>query len=97
MQCQSMVVDITIKTHTIMAEIILFNNYDPCEKFDEVKQEYVDENLSESQIWEIVSEWEREEWDTAIKFLKSNIKGKVLAKGTIGTWRGNFDGINTDI
>ena len=84
--------------NTIMAkkvkEITLFDNYSGYD-FDEVKQELEECNectFTDEQVWDTIRDYEEEDWRNAIDTLKDLCgDNKVIAYGSCGTWRGNFD------
>lgn len=78
-------------------EITLFDNFSGYD-FDEVKQDLMEcndlESISDEQVWNCISDMEREDWDNAIDMLKDLCcDNKVIAMGSCGTWRGNFDAV----
>ena len=79
-----------MKTYT------LFNNY--CGEgydFEETKKELEEINdctFTDEQVWEMISDYEREDWDNAMWELNHAFgDSQVIAMGTCGTWRGNFE------
>lgn len=75
-------------------EITLFDNFSGYD-FDEIKRDLEECNectFTDEQVWNSISDMEREDWDNVIDMLKDLCgDNKVIAYGTCGTWQGNFE------
>lgn len=77
----------------------LFNNY--CGEgydFEEIKdmlEECNGREFSDETVWEHIGDLERDDYDNALCELKKVFGSrKVIAAGSAGTWRGNFEAAN---
>ena len=79
----------------ILKDCVLFDNYSGYD-FEEVKTEYSEcndvpvEEISDSLVWDLISDYEREDWENAFSEIESPYC--ILCKGMFGTWRGSFEG-----
>ena len=74
-----------------------FDNTNVSENFEETKTFLQDANpesiITDEQVWNELSEIEREDWNDCLQQLKNLFAGrKCIAYGTIGTWMGNRKG-----
>ena len=73
-----------------------FDNTNVSENFKETKV-YLEDAcggaVTDEQVWNELSEIEREDWNDCLQQLKNLFAGrKCIAYGTIGTWMGNRKG-----
>lgn len=76
--------------------MILYNNFDLSDYYDEARELLTEdgENVTDEKIFSFAVDCSRDDFEIIFSELEKHFseRGKVLAVGRCGTWRGTFDG-----